>query len=60
VLLINPQWQGGQVVNDFGLFGRKKKEEFVNSFDTSYGIRSLRISGETLWCAAMLASARDV
>jgi hypothetical protein len=33
VLLINPQWQGGQAVSDFG-FGpwKRRKNEFVATF----------------------------
>lgn len=29
LLQVNPQWQSGQVVSDFGIFGRKAAEEFV-------------------------------
>ena len=46
VLMINPQWAAGQVVSDFGLFGRKKKEEFVASFEVSYSFQTKRMCGE--------------
>ena len=26
---VNPQWQEGQVISDFGFFGRKAAEEFL-------------------------------
>jgi hypothetical protein len=26
---VNPQWQEGQVISDFGIFGRKAAEEFL-------------------------------
>eukprot|EP00250_Pteridium_aquilinum_P034650 c7880_g1_i1 orf=136-1098(-) len=47
LLLVNPQWQGGQVISDFG-FGaqRKSREEFVASFNTVYYLKQLRILGE--------------
>ena len=50
VVMINPQWHGGQVISDFGLFGRKKKEDFVNSFETSYSLQTKRIAGEDARC----------
>jgi hypothetical protein len=46
VIMINPQWTGGQVVSDFGFFGRKKKEEFVNTFKTTYSLQTKRMCGE--------------
>lgn len=48
VLLINPQWQSGQVISDFGLFGRKKKEEFVQSCTKTYTLKAMRITGEDI------------
>lgn len=44
LVLVNPQWQGGQVVSDFG-FGRKRKEaeEFLGSFLTVYSLKRTRI-----------------
>ena len=55
VIMINPQWTGGQIVSDFGIFGRKKKEDFVNSFTTTYSLQTKRMCGEdiryALWAA---------
>jgi len=31
LLMVNPQWQSGQVVSDFGFFGRKGAEQFIAS-----------------------------
>ncbi|KAI5072320.1 hypothetical protein GOP47_0012426 [Adiantum capillus-veneris] len=47
LLLVNPQWQGGQVISDFG-FGaqRKVREEFIATFSTVYYLKQLRILGE--------------
>eukprot|EP00475_Leptophrys_vorax_P030836 TRINITY_DN46507_c0_g1_i1.p1 TRINITY_DN46507_c0_g1~~TRINITY_DN46507_c0_g1_i1.p1 ORF type:complete len:359 (+),score=6.22 TRINITY_DN46507_c0_g1_i1:142-1077(+) len=44
VIMVNPQWQPGQVVSDFG-FGRRRKEaeEFLGSFLTAYSLRRTRI-----------------
>ena len=37
VLMINPQWQPGQVVSEFGFGDRRKlREEFVDSFETVF------------------------
>eukprot|EP00210_Caulerpa_lentillifera_P002215 g2129.t1 len=48
-LLINPQWQEGQVISDFG-FGRQKKqvEDFVNEFEFTYSLKQYRIQGRAL------------
>lgn len=48
-LLINPQWQGGQVISDFG-FGRRKQqiEEFVNEFEFTYSLKQYRIQGRDI------------
>lgn len=51
VVMINPQWTGGQIVSDFGIFGRKKKEAFVNSFTTTYSLQTKRMCGEDIRCA---------
>lgn len=48
VLVINPQWQGrGQVISDFG-FGKAKRdaEEFVETFQPTFCLRSLRLLGQ--------------
>ena len=49
VLLINPQWRTGQVVSDFGIFGRRRKEEFVATFETAYSVTPKRAAGRTIW-----------
>lgn len=49
VLMINPQWRSGQVISDFGIFGRKRKEEFVATFQTVYSVTSKRAGGRTIW-----------
>uniref|UniRef100_A0A0D6QZW1 DUF1995 domain-containing protein n=1 Tax=Araucaria cunninghamii TaxID=56994 RepID=A0A0D6QZW1_ARACU len=47
LLLLNPQWQAGQVISDFG-FGeqRKQREKLVESFSTVYFLKQVRILGE--------------
>lgn len=44
LLLVNPQWQPGQVISDFG-FGAKRKaaEEFLSTFEFVYGLKTSRI-----------------
>ncbi|CAD7699033.1 unnamed protein product [Ostreobium quekettii] len=44
VMMINPQWQPGQVVSDFG-FGaqRKLREEFVDSFEKVFFQKEINI-----------------
>ena len=46
-LLINPQWQVGQVVSDFG-FGAKRRdcEKFLRGFQDVYYLKQQRISGD--------------
>ena len=45
-LLINPQWQEGQVISDFG-FGQRKKdiESFLGDFQYTYFLKTYRIEG---------------
>lgn len=43
----------GQVVSDFGFFGRKKAEEFLESFEDTYYLRQLRISGDSVRCVPL-------
>lgn len=50
VLLINPQWSEGQVVSDFGIFKRKQREDFVNTFVTTYSFQTKRMVGEDVRC----------
>lgn len=40
-----------QVVSDFGFFGRKKAEQFLESFEDTYYLRQMRISGDSVRCA---------
>lgn len=49
VLMVNPQWRTGQVVSDFGFFGRRRKEEFVATFETVFSVTSKRAGGRTIW-----------
>mmetsp|Transcript_15529 Transcript_15529/g.40161 ORF Transcript_15529/g.40161 Transcript_15529/m.40161 type:complete len:325 (-) Transcript_15529:184-1158(-) len=47
VLMINPQWQGGQIISDFGIGPWKKaSEEFVESFEDVYYFKQTRITGD--------------
>ena len=47
-MMVNSQWQGGQVVSDFGWGPFKKaNEEFVDSFEWVYYCRQVRINGDT-------------
>lgn len=43
VLMVNPQWQSGQLISDLG-FGpwRRKNEEFVVSFENVYSLKRFR------------------
>ena len=45
-VLINPQWQEGQVISDFG-FGRRKEdiERFLEDFQYTYFLKQYRIQG---------------
>ena len=45
---------GAQVVSDFGFFGRKKAEDFLASFEDTYYLRQLRISGDSVRCAVLI------
>lgn len=56
-LLINPQWRGGQVISDFGLFFRKQKEEFVASFTPVYSVTPKRVSEMNIWCVCSATAA---
>ncbi|KAK9810156.1 hypothetical protein WJX72_005755 [[Myrmecia] bisecta] len=49
VLMINPQWQPGQLISDFG-FGRRKRnaEEFVSAFQDTYFLKQFRIFGDNV------------
>eukprot|EP00892_Ulva_mutabilis_P009903 jgi/Ulvmu1/7285/UM035_0073.1 len=54
VVLINPQWRGGQVISDFGLFFRKQKEEFVATFTPVYSVTPKRVSERNIWVRSTL------
>lgn len=43
ILMVNPQWQSGQLISDLG-FGpwRRKNEEFIDSFQNVYTLKRLR------------------
>ena len=43
VLMVNPQWQTGQLISDLG-FGpwRRRNEEFIDSFQNVYSLKRLR------------------
>ncbi len=46
-VLVNPQWQGGQLVSDFGWGPWKaRNEELVGSFQETYVFKQLRVQGE--------------
>lgn len=48
-LMINPQWQGGNLVNDFGVGPwRRRSEDFVASFQEVYILKQMRISGDNV------------
>lgn len=48
-LMINPQWSNkGQLIPDFGLFGRAAKEEFVGKFAETYFLKQIRVEGESI------------
>ncbi|CAK9207812.1 unnamed protein product [Sphagnum jensenii] len=47
LLLVNSQWQPGQVISDFGFGARRKtREDFVNSFEMVYFLKRMRMLGE--------------
>eukprot|EP00252_Welwitschia_mirabilis_P003327 TRINITY_DN13409_c0_g1_i2.p1 TRINITY_DN13409_c0_g1~~TRINITY_DN13409_c0_g1_i2.p1 ORF type:complete len:292 (+),score=58.76 TRINITY_DN13409_c0_g1_i2:55-930(+) len=47
LILLNPQWQDGQIISDFG-FGtqRKKWENFIQCFSNVYYLKKIRMFGE--------------
>lgn len=48
-LLVNPQWQPGQVISDFG-FGKKRQnvEKFLSGFQDVYYLKQQRILGDDI------------
>jgi hypothetical protein len=52
-LMINPQWQPGNLVNDFGIGPwRRRSEDFVGSFEEVYFLKQMRIAGDNVRCAS--------
>ncbi|EIE25438.1 hypothetical protein COCSUDRAFT_13233, partial [Coccomyxa subellipsoidea C-169] len=48
-LMINPQWQPGNLVNDFGIGPwRRRSEDFVASFEEVYILKQMRIAGDNV------------
>jgi hypothetical protein len=48
-LLINPQWQAGNLVSDFGIGPwRRRSEDLVSSFREVYVLKQLRIAGDNV------------
>ena len=57
-MLVNPQWQFGQAVSDFGIGSRRKELEAVlEKFTTVYHLRQLRINGDDVKYASLLMTA---
>jgi hypothetical protein len=48
LIFVNPQWQEGQVISDFGFFGRKAAEEFLAGFEDVYFVRVYTIAGDSI------------
>lgn len=50
-LMINPQWQSGNLVNDFGIGPwRRRSEDFVALFQEVYILKQMRIAGDNVRC----------
>lgn len=48
-LLVNPQWQPGQVVSDFGFGSRRQNiEKFLSGFQDVYCLKQQRILGDDI------------
>ena len=48
-VLVNPQWTKGNLVSDFGIGPwRRRNEEFVGSFQQTYVLKQMRISGDNV------------
>lgn len=65
-VLVNPQFTSGNLVSDFGIGPwRRRSEEFVASFEQTYMLKQMRISGDnirrgaaaclSLWCLQCLS-----
>lgn len=47
LLLVNPQWQSGQVISDFGIGARREEaENLVKSFSVVYSLKRIRIRSQ--------------
>lgn len=54
-MLVNPQWQDGQLVSDFGWgLWRARNEELVASFQETYTFKQLRVQGEDVRCVEVV------
>lgn len=48
-LLVNPQWQAGQVISDFGFGSRRQNiEKFLLGFQDVYYLKQQRILGDDI------------
>lgn len=48
-LLVNPQWQAGQVISDFGFGSRRQNiEKFLLGFQEVYYLKQQRILGDDI------------
>lgn len=49
-LLVNPQWNSGQFVSDFGFgTGSRELQTFVATFEDTYFLKQQRVQGEELF-----------
>lgn len=60
-MIINPQWNDGpgQLVPDFGFFGRAKKSAAAASFQLVYSLSQMRVSGDDTRLQFSLLSSPD-
>ena len=60
-ILVNPQWNDGpgQLVPDFGFFGRAKKSAAAASFGLAYSLSQMRVSGDDTRLQFSLLSSPD-
>ena len=48
--MVNPQWNAGQFVSDFGFgAGSKELQTFVATFQDAYFLKQQRVQGEELF-----------
>ncbi|KAK3262543.1 hypothetical protein CYMTET_28605 [Cymbomonas tetramitiformis] len=49
LIIANTQWQGGQIISDFGIGPWKKRaEDFLAKFTLAYSLKSFRVQGENV------------